>query len=127
MSQEKTMAGDYEVVREVSCPKCDTRNWIGIYSKSLRPICGKCKASLEPVLQGSQCTSNTTLPPSIKKSKRNVAYILIGLVIGAFFITYLFFQQKERSQPLPLNNEQYSDKPVHEPKIDHRLSNGIII
>ncbi len=63
----------------VECPKCAVKNRINSFSDNLKPICGRCGASL---INAEQEQSSTTPTPQKNKSRSFLAYIFVALTVA---------------------------------------------
>lgn len=93
----------------VSCPTCGSRNRIGIYSATLRPVCGKCKTPLDAAININKPRQRSTYTPrhwylrslmKWKPSEYLPLVVVACLVVGAF-VMHMFAPSPAQYRRLP--------------------------
>jgi hypothetical protein len=89
---------DSEGVDIITCTHCGTRNRVGAYESTLRPVCGRCRSSLEPAIEAYKLTAPSPqkpFPPG-RKTQRGTK-IAIGVGVFLAVLGFVLFQQKSKA------------------------------
>jgi hypothetical protein len=126
----------------ITCTHCGTRNRVGSYESTLRPVCGRCHSSLEPAIEAYKLKAPSPpkpFPPDRKIQRDTKIFIGVGVVFA--LLGFVLFQQSKPtpqkhgpSAPLPHSYADRESPPRRTsspqqlpPTINRKLPNGTII
>lgn len=112
----------------IQCPKCGTRNRIGIHSDRLKPICGQCRTSL------TQNVDENNVGSSRQNGKSGVLFsilllTLLGGICYGIIVTSSFLRKdfspivQNEAQKANLQKKQYEEKlAAHQITLENELA-----